>query len=155
MKVQVAEATNIQLDWLVAKALGGVFGDQSAVVRHSTTFPCVTFDPSSHYLESWFVLESKKLADTIKEYRNESPVSLKIPRWKPTTNWAQGGPIIYREGILNGPSPFPQGEFAAGVGNEWDTCKYISYGPTPLIAAMRCYVASKLGDEVEVPDELA
>ena len=24
----------------------------------------------------------------------------------------------------------------------------------PLIAAMRCYVASKLGDEVEVPDEL-
>lgn len=29
-----------------------------------------------------------------------------------------------------------------------------SYGPTLLIAAMRCYVASKLGDEVEVPDEL-
>jgi hypothetical protein len=28
-------------------------------------------------------------------------------------------------------------------------------GPTPLVAAMRCYVASKLGDEVEVPDELA
>ena len=28
------------------------------------------------------------------------------------------------------------------------------YGPTPLIAAMRCYVASKLGDEVEVPVEL-
>jgi hypothetical protein len=26
--------------------------------------------------------------------------------------------------------------------------------PTPLIAAMRCYVASKLGDEVDVPDEL-
>ena len=27
-------------------------------------------------------------------------------------------------------------------------------GSTPLIAAMRCYVASKLGDEVEVPEEL-
>jgi hypothetical protein len=27
-------------------------------------------------------------------------------------------------------------------------------GPTPLIAAMRCYVASVLGDEVEVPDSL-
>ena len=25
---------------------------------------------------------------------------------------------------------------------------------TPLIAAMRCYVASKLGEEVDVPDEL-
>lgn len=28
-------------------------------------------------------------------------------------------------------------------------------GLTPLIAAMRCYVASKLGDEVEVPARLA
>ena len=28
-------------------------------------------------------------------------------------------------------------------------------GSTPLIAAMRCYVASKLGDEVEIPEELA
>jgi hypothetical protein len=26
--------------------------------------------------------------------------------------------------------------------------------PPSLIAAMRCFVASKLGDEVEVPDEL-
>lgn len=29
------------------------------------------------------------------------------------------------------------------------------HGPTPLIAAMRCYVASKLGDVVDVPEELA
>lgn len=28
-------------------------------------------------------------------------------------------------------------------------------GPTPLVAAMRCYVASKLGDEVELPEELS
>jgi hypothetical protein len=28
------------------------------------------------------------------------------------------------------------------------------FGPTPLIAAMRCYVASQLGDEVEVPSDL-
>jgi hypothetical protein len=27
-------------------------------------------------------------------------------------------------------------------------------GPTPLIAAMRCYVQSRLGDEVDVPKEL-
>ena len=26
--------------------------------------------------------------------------------------------------------------------------------PTPLIAAMRCFVASKIGEEVNVPDEL-
>lgn len=28
------------------------------------------------------------------------------------------------------------------------------YGPNPLVAGMRCYVASELGDEVEVPEEL-
>jgi hypothetical protein len=27
-------------------------------------------------------------------------------------------------------------------------------GPTPLVAAMRCYVASKMGDEVDVPEDL-
>ena len=36
--------------------------------------------------------------------------------------------------------------------------KYLTWtcerGPTKLIAAMRCYVASKLGDEVDVPEEL-
>jgi hypothetical protein len=31
----------------------------------------------------------------------------------------------------------------------------IEYGPTPLIAAMRCYVAAKLGDTVEIPEDLA
>ena len=29
-----------------------------------------------------------------------------------------------------------------------------AYGPTPLIAAMRCYCSFKLGDEVDVPEEL-
>jgi hypothetical protein len=66
--------------------------------------------------------------------------------YSPSTDWAQGGPIIEREGIalyLYGGS-----EWNAHVGGRE------SVGPTPLIAAMRCYVASKLGDEVEIPEEL-
>lgn len=35
-----------------------------------------------------------------------------------------------------------------------DTPNGFYYGPTPLIAALRCYVASKLGEIVEVPDAL-
>lgn len=63
-----------------------------------------------------------------------------------STNWSQGGPIIEREGCclyLYGDS-------------EWVShlCNKEYRGPTPLIAAMRCYVASKLGDEVEVPEGL-
>jgi len=40
--------------------------------------------------------------------------------------------------------------------DEWEaeTWGYISEGPTPLIAAMRCYVLSKLGEEIEIPEEL-
>lgn len=63
-----------------------------------------------------------------------------------STDWVQGGPIIEREGIavyLYGDS-----EWNAHVGERE------SVGPTPLIAAMRCFVASKLGDEIEIPDQL-
>jgi hypothetical protein len=31
---------------------------------------------------------------------------------------------------------------------------WVMFGHTPLVAAMRCYVASKLGDTVEVPEEI-
>lgn len=68
-------------------------------------------------------------------------------------DWSQGGPIIEREKI----------------GLKWEHNEAICVadiftpprgllvmeGPTPLVAAMRCYCASRLGEEVEVPDELA
>jgi hypothetical protein len=64
----------------------------------------------------------------------------------PSTDWAQGGPIIEREMI--------ELEWS---GSEWWARMWADEdfsGPTPLIAAMRCYVASKLGDEIELPEEL-
>ena len=69
--------------------------------------------------------------------------------YSPSTDWSQGGPIIERENIaLRGTW---DGETAG-----WITMKgrVEQTGPTPLTAAMRCYVASKLGDEVEIPEEL-
>ena len=73
-----------------------------------------------------------------------------------STDWSRGGPIIERERLQvtterNGTwiCSIP---FAVEIGGYR---KYIfTHGPTPLIAAMRCYVASKLGDEVDVPEEL-
>ncbi|NDF50773.1 MAG: DUF2591 domain-containing protein [Betaproteobacteria bacterium] len=63
-----------------------------------------------------------------------------------STDWAQGGPIIERERI----SIEWTGENWMGYVFHDQEC----FGPTPLVAAMRCYVASKLGDEVEIPAEL-
>jgi hypothetical protein len=72
--------------------------------------------------------------------------------FKPSTDWAQGGPIIERERLLIQPELGKE-----GAGNAW-YCVAITphdaYGATPLIAAMRCYVASKLGDEIETPEGL-
>ena len=72
-----------------------------------------------------------------------------------TTNWAQGGPIIERIGGFHMKvwlDSKPNIKCEAHIHNyEGD---WIMFGPTPLIAAMRCYVASKLGDEVEIPEEL-
>ena len=73
--------------------------------------------------------------------------------YSPSTDWAQGGPIIEREKIC------------VDVGHDgvWLACIRQNYGDlgehmhasgSPLIAAMRCFVASKLGDEVEIPEEL-
>ena len=69
-----------------------------------------------------------------------------------STEWCHGGAIIERELIDT--------LTVEGGTDGWQANKYLpdekvtAYGTTPLIAAMRCYVASKLGDEVEVPKEL-
>ena len=69
--------------------------------------------------------------------------------------WEHGGPIIEREeitiGCIEGPEEL-----------KWEAIKltkngrgvFCFKGPTPLIAAMRCYVTSKLGADVDVPKEL-
>jgi len=69
-----------------------------------------------------------------------------------SSDWAHAGPIIEREGIET--TPWYRERHLV----EWSAKKigsvYIGRGPTPLIAAMRCYVTSKLGDTVDVPEEL-
>lgn len=76
--------------------------------------------------------------------------------YRPSTDWAQGGPIIEREKIelrRGNPLYFPQGnEHGDYYEPLWIAGK--QHGTTPLVAAMRCYVASQLGDEVEIPEEL-
>ena len=67
--------------------------------------------------------------------------------YSPSTDWAQGGPIVEREGISL--ERITEALWESRITGTW-----MEDGPTPLIAAMRCYVGAKLGTEVEVPDEL-
>jgi hypothetical protein len=70
--------------------------------------------------------------------------------------WSYGGPIIEREGISLDYIGVDEGiRVQAWYATKWSADDLMSSGsgPTPLVAAMRCYVASKLGEEVEVPDD--
>lgn len=74
--------------------------------------------------------------------------------WQPSTDWWQGGPIIERERISISPRDgYWEALYHDNLFQE-DGSDYFQMGATPLVAAMRCYVASKLGDEVQLPEEL-
>ncbi len=76
--------------------------------------------------------------------------------WGWATDWAQGGPIIERECISIEDTTMRGGEgkFAWRATRVEGSSISEECGPTPLVAAMRCYVASQLGDEMDVPNEL-
>ncbi len=63
--------------------------------------------------------------------------------YRPSTDWSQGGPIIERERIMLEP-------VEKWVAHAYAKDNYYSYhGDTPLIAAMRAYVAGRFGKEVD------
>lgn len=76
--------------------------------------------------------------------------------YSPSTDWSQGGSIIEREGICTRFDPKDaRGAWYAVVG-QWRFLSpdFEGSGPTLLIAAMRCYCQAKLGEEVDIPEEL-
>ena len=72
--------------------------------------------------------------------------------YRPSTNWAQCGSIIEREGIET--CRLKDGEWRGQLYEEGIDKMHREYGATPLIAAMRCFVASRMGDDIELPEEL-
>lgn len=128
--MKTSELIGPALDWAVAKALGHQLA-RDALLDGST-------------MRGWWI--SGLAADPNKW--------MHLSNYPPSTNWSQGGPIVEKESISivrQGDGP----EWVASVYDyEADDWHLHTEGPTPLIAAMRCYVASKLGDEVDIPAEL-
>lgn len=63
-----------------------------------------------------------------------------------STDWRFGGPIIERANIS---VVWNHSTWVATTYNdEFGKWEGHAFGPTPLIAAMRCYVASKIGDSI-------
>jgi hypothetical protein len=91
----------------------------------------------------------RRFLTTRKEFGQVKPVRV-VPQY--STDWSQGGPIIEREKL--NVSMSLTAPWMAFIYDEVEMI-WLMDGETPLIAAMRCYVASKLGDDVDIPDELA
>lgn len=86
------------------------------------------------------------------------PLAMERFEWSPSKTWEQGGSIIERERIaLWASNSGWRALHPTADGNAWyqdgsidaDICDGEA-GDTMLIAAMRAYVASKLGDEVDL-----
>ena len=101
-----------------------------------------------------------------REYPDNAHRYLGKAYYCPSTDWAFGGPIIEREGVTITPHRqvgTTEGGDQVNVLRGWQAyvtrrdywiTPTVYNGPTPLVAAMRCYVANKLGNEVEIPEEL-
>lgn len=129
--MKVSELTGVALDWAVAKCENYVNN--------------IRLDK----FKQWQDLGRTQVKDDDYTY------------WHPSTDWGQAGPIIEREKIKVAPNL--NGTWLGQIRHEKDHPRVAQkvlagwtnqHGPTPLIAAMRCFVASKLGDDIEVPPEL-
>lgn len=116
MKQLVSELSGAELDYWVAKANG------------------------------FIKAEYKKKDVFIRKIPGDAITVIPVAAYMPSTNPAQGWPIIEREKI----SIFPQ------YSENWYSSKgllIVQYGETSLIAAMRCYVASVYGGTVGSDNE--
>jgi hypothetical protein len=104
-------------------------------------------------VESIEIARMRAEGEHVKEWWVEEKQSHPSPY---STDWLLGGPIIERELCIATLARLNSGEWRiqAPYSRVEDSEGDYFCGPTPLIAAMRCYVASKLGTEVEVPEEL-
>jgi hypothetical protein len=103
-----------------------------------------------------------QISVTATDHGKEAAKDVVFDTFCPSKDWSVGGPLIERERIILWPDYcHPRGasdQWRAQCCGSWDDTEPqddvapLCEGSTPLIAAMRAYVASKFGDEVELPD---
>ncbi len=132
-EIKVSELSGSALDWCVALAYYGESKTKNG--------------------QAWFRFEK---TGHIFYHTHENGWRDSQMQWfHPSTDWAQGGPIIERiRGLYvkHWVESSYDTRYEVHIHNSEEDC--IGFGESLLIAAMRCYIASKLGDNVSVPVEL-
>lgn len=154
MLVKTMDLHGAALDWAVAQCEG----QQDLWQRGDIQFPRLLCEimATQDNLNLESLSESMDLSpediEEIFDRANEKWESSKRSPFSPSTDWSQGGPIIEREEIaLDKFADYPNWQAECNTGDYHNR----QLGPTALVAAMRCFVASRLGFEIEVPDEIA
>lgn len=142
-KKRVADLVGAQLDWAVAMA-----GEEWKTAHKY--FPTMTLDPTFGGVTIGEIgyLDNRHVCVLLPN----NPMRQDRQEFSPSTNWEHGGPIIEREEINIVAPSLDSVEWERLWSADQHERQEIYYGPTPLIAAMRAFCASKLGDEVEVPE---
>ncbi len=187
MKIKVSEATNPQLNWLVATIEGYKVGVMTAADVIGQQLKGKTDPNEIEWIKEAFAAFKPKPCFVAEDgYKSEYSAKLSnrgiSGKIEFVTDPAQAWPIIDREGISTIRADDDYGVDEHGFCNNvripvWCATKgqhgtttstehqhheemfqicvsEVVYGPNPLIAAMRCWITSRMGDEVEIPDEL-
>lgn len=137
MKVKTAKITGAALDWAVCMAKG--------------------IKPEDIYISKWPGLKSASLFRRNRDEDGNLDGSYTTgPDLLFSRSWEAGGPLLSKERISRTIDHsglwiayWTDGYTEGDAGKLWMQCD-----KSELVAGLRCYVASKLGEEVEVPEEL-
>ena len=140
MKIKTSELQGAALDWAVAKCEGLPLRLDPMGFRK---------DAPTSMQAGWWVWDGEGQNQVIghrKTRRGEED------GYSPSTDWAQGGPIIEREEISVW---YRVGvNLTANIDGKYEQSVPYRQPHAQLTVAMRCYVASKLGDNIDIPEEL-
>ena len=149
-KRKVNELTGLALDWAVAKGRGFLEPEENQYVS-GPPVPRVALCNGT-WCDRWVVRW------------NPLPDVYYSPDFNPSEKWEIAGPLVDELDMeltsdLGGPGA--PSEYLANLSSPLlrpdGSAKWyaVACGPTRLIAICRCYVRAKLGDEIEIPEELA
>lgn len=129
MKVKTSELEGAALDYAVAVAL-----EMKVIVHAPNSFRYDVAD-GIHCSTYGCTIGPASMTGDDEEY-------------SPSTDWSQGGPLIEQYKIITDPPNDNCPSWGAWLGID------AGDGPTALVAICRAIVSAKLGDTVDIPDEL-
>lgn len=151
MKMKTSDLTDAALDWAVAKCEGETYEDYRVKdgelhAKFCGAWLSHAYSPSTNGVQGGQIIERENISviRVDDDYELDSRgfcTRIRIPVWAAVHDEYHSACEQY-------------GRYGDYFGRSYEVDSAAVLGPTPLIAAMRAYVASKLGDEIDVPSDL-